>query len=129
MLNPRISISDEIHSNARDSFDEMVGDSEDEAFPLRQQRRQKERELQRERDLQHEKEQSSAKRNSIQSYNHQGQVQNGAPIISAGGFTMVTDTDRINNPTPVRKSTSPADVVFDIGMDDEEPESRRDRFR
>ena len=129
MLNPRISISDEIHTIARDSFDELGGESEDDAFPLKQQRRQRDRELQRERDVLREREQQGAKRSSIQSYNHQGQLQNGGPVSPLGGYSMVTDTDRIHSPTAARKPISPADIVFDIGNDDDEPQNRRDALR
>lgn len=129
MLNPRISVSDEHHLAARDSLEEIGGDSEDEAFPLRQQRRQKEREMQKDRDAQRDREHQGLKRSSIQSYNHQGQVLNGGPISPGGAYSMVTDTDRIHSPTSMRKTTSPTDVVFDIGQDDDEPANRRDRFR
>lgn len=106
MLNPRISISSDRAPGAagRGSFDSLPTD-EDEAYPLRTKNYKQPR---RSGSGQYSPG-DGAKRESISSYNHQGQN---------GGYATVngTDTDR---------RQSPPEIVFDIGDEDDVDDAGR----
>lgn len=101
MLNPRISISSDRPQGAtgRASFDSLPTD-EDEAYPLRTKHHNQPR---RSGSGQYSPG-GGQKRESISSYNHQGQN---------GGYAAVNGTD-------ASRRQSPPEIVFDIGNEDDD---------
>lgn len=124
VLNPRISISDDARPlqngggrlGARGGYDDSIGHDDEDGFPLRR------------HDTRHS---SQQKRNSIQSYNHQGQFSNVASPTGDrnGAYSKInTDVDRTASFPPPgsagggRRSQSQRqnDLVFDIGNEDDD---------